>query len=149
MKSAIVADSTILIGLERIQHLDILHALFEPLLVPPEVYAEFGVHVPWLVVADYSDKSLFQELCAQVHSGEAAALTLACEKEVPIILDDQQARSVGRRMGLAITGTVGVLIQAKKQGIILGIKPILDSLEMAGFYMDGNLRKEALRLAKE
>ncbi len=48
MKEAVVLDSTCLIGLDQINRLEILPALFEPILAPPEVEREFGASPPWL-----------------------------------------------------------------------------------------------------
>ena len=48
MKEAVVSDSTCLIGLERIGHLDILPALFDPIMIPPQVAREFGNKFSWL-----------------------------------------------------------------------------------------------------
>ncbi len=41
MKEAVVSDSTFLIGLERVGRLDILPALFDSVMIPPEVMREF------------------------------------------------------------------------------------------------------------
>ena len=46
MKDPVVADSTCLIALERIDSLEVLPALFEPVLIPPGVDREFGVVPP-------------------------------------------------------------------------------------------------------
>ncbi len=60
MTNSVVADSTCLIGLERIEHLDILPALFEPILIPPAVQQEFGISLPWLLESDWrSDRFYF------------------------------------------------------------------------------------------
>ena len=50
MKTAIISDSTCLIGLERIQMLEVLPALFDPIVIPLEVNREFGVVLSWLTV---------------------------------------------------------------------------------------------------
>lgn len=149
MSSAIVADSTCLIGLERVGRLEILHSLFSPLLIPPEVCDEFGSDLSWLEIVEYSNKALFQMLRLRLDKGEAAALTLAQEKGVPAILDDRQARKVARQIGVSVTGTLGVLIRAKRAGIISQIRPVLDDLDEAEFYVDIHLRTETLRLANE
>ena len=48
MKETVVVDSTCLIGLERVGGLNILPALFEPIMISPEVEREFGSGYPWL-----------------------------------------------------------------------------------------------------
>ena len=149
MKEPVVVDSTCLIALERIRLLEILSALFDPVLVPPEVEREFGLLEPWLKVEIPSDRSLVRALKILVDDGEAEVIALASERGYRAILDDRQARWVARNMGLPIIGTVGIFVKAKHVGIRTEIKPLLEDLERNGFYINGNLKAEALRLAGE
>jgi len=130
VKEPVVVDSTCLIGLDRIRRLDILTALFDPITVPPEV-------------------ALVSALKLLLDDGEAEAVALANVRGDRIILDDRQARSVAAKLGLRVIGTVGVLLRAKRSGIISAIKPMLDDLELNGFHLSSELKKEALRLAGE
>ncbi len=58
MSEIIIADSTCLIGLERIGKLDILPALFDSVIIPPEVAKEFGIQFPWLRIESISNQGL-------------------------------------------------------------------------------------------
>jgi uncharacterized protein len=145
----VVADSACLIALEKIGQLEVLRALFEPVLIPPEVQQEFGVSLPWLKVEIPTNQALVVALNMLVYAGEAEAIALAHEQACRIILDDRKARSVGRNMGLSIVGTIGVLIRGKRIGIIPALKPLMDDLERTGFYVGNVLKGEALRLAEE
>ena len=98
-----------MIGLERINRLEILPALFDPILAPPEVQQEFGPSLPWLRVQAPTNKALLAALRLDVDDGEAAAIALAAEKGWRVILDDRRARSVAVRLGARVIGTVGVL----------------------------------------
>lgn len=149
MKESVVTDSTCLIGLERIGQLDILPTLFEPILIPPEVQREFGMSLPWLTVETPADHALVAALKMLVDDGEAEAIALAHERGLRIILDDRRARSVGKRLGVALIGTVGVLVRAKRSGIIPSLKSLLDELETHKFYISEALKTEALRLVNE
>ena len=149
MSERIVADSTCLIALERISRLDILPALFEPVLIPPAVEQEFGISLPWLKLERLFDQTLVVALKMMLDDGEAEAIALAQEQKCRIILDDRQARSVGSHMGLRVIGTVGTLILAKQRGILPTIKPVLQNLDDTGFYVSAALKEEALRLAGE
>lgn len=80
MKEPVVTDSTCLIGLERIGHLDILPTLFAPILVPPEVQHEFGTLLPWLTVETPTDQALVAALKILVDDSEAEAIALAHEQ---------------------------------------------------------------------
>ena len=149
MKEPVVIDSACLIGLERIGQLDVLPSLFDPLVITPEVEREFGSTLSWLRVESPADGSLVAALKMMLDDGEAAAIALACEYRWRIVLDDRRARSVAERLGLAIVGTVGVLVQAKRGGIIPALRPLLDDLEVNGFYLSIALKNEALNLVGE
>jgi predicted nucleic acid-binding protein len=72
--------------------------------------------------------------------GESSAIALALETEDPLlILDDAQARSFAVELGLTITGTLGVLIAAYRQGIIADLHPIIASLKACGFRLPQNI----------
>ena len=74
---------------------------------------------------------------------------LAYEKGLRIILDDRKAREVAQRLGIPVTGTVGLLVKAKQEGLIDAIRPLLDALDAHQFRIGDALRAEALRLAGE
>jgi predicted nucleic acid-binding protein len=66
-----------------------------------------------------------------------------------IILDDRRTRSVARSLGVTIIGTVGILVRAKRLGMITSLKALLDELEAHAFYIGEGLKTEALRLVHE
>ncbi|HJP95741.1 MAG TPA: DUF3368 domain-containing protein [Candidatus Saccharimonadales bacterium] len=149
MKEPIITDSACLIGLERIGQLDLLPALFEPIMIPPEVDREFGITLAWLRIEVPSDTMMVATLKLLVDDGEAEAIALAGERGVRLILDDRQARLVAKNLGIPIIGTVGILAQAKRAGIITSLKPVLSELEAKGFYISNALKAEALRIVGE
>ncbi len=149
VKEAAVLDSACLIGLERIGRLDLLPSLLEPVYAPPEVEAEFGSLPAWLKVEKPHDLGMIAALRLIVDPGESEAITLAYEKGIRLILDDRKAREAATRLGIKITGTVGLLLIAKRQSIIPAIRPLLDALEANSFRIAPPLRAEALRLAVE
>ncbi len=149
MKEPIVADSTCLIGLERIGKLDVLPELFEPVFISDEVANEFGVLLSWLKVETPSNYALVNALKLSVDDGEAEAIALALEKNCKVILDDKQARSAAKKLGLEIVGTVGMFIRAKQDGLIDFLEPVLNDLENNGFRMSESLKSEALKIVGE
>jgi len=149
VKEAVVSDSTCLIGLERIGELNILSALFDPIMIPPEVEREFGNAISWLQTESLTSGVLVAALRMIVDAGEAEAIALASEKSCLLISDDKQARSAAKRLGVTVIGTVGVLVRAKQNGVVSVIKPILDDLELNNFFISRALREEALKLVGE
>lgn len=149
MKPFIISDSTCLIGLERIRALEVLPALFDPIVIPQEVHREFGITLPWLHVEIPSNEALVASLKLMIDDGEAEAIALAYEKQGRVILDDRHARKVAARLGVTMIGTVGVLILAKRQGLIPLLKPLLEKLAENNFYISDELKEEAFTLVGE
>ena len=149
VKISAVLDSACLIGLERIGRLALLPALLDPAIVPPAVVLEFGSRPAWLTEELPKDRGMIAALRLIVDPGEAEAITLAFEKGVRIILDDRKAREAAQRLGIPVTGTVGLLLKAKQEGILSAVRPVLDELDANQFRIGAALRAEALKLAGE
>ncbi len=82
--------------------------------------------------------------------GEAQAISLAMEIEDSVlVLDEKKARRVAIQLNLKIIGTIGLLLRAKRDGIITEVKPILQSLQNNDFRISQALFQKALFLAKE
>lgn len=144
VKIPAVVDSACLIGLERIGRLDLLPALIDPLFVPPAVNGEFGASPAWMKVQKPIDVGMVAALKLVVDPGESEAIVLAYEKGLRIILDDRKAREVAQRLGIPVTGTVGLLLKAKQHGLIAAMRPLLDALDVHKFRIGDALRAEAL-----
>lgn len=150
MSDPAVTNSTCLIGLERIQRLDILPQVFSPITIPPAVQTEVGITATWLTVMAIQNQAVATTLKTQVDDGEAEAIALALESgDVFIILDDLNARRVAIQLGLKVIGTVGMLLRAKQQGILSEIKPLLMSLNQADFRVSESIIQKALQIADE
>lgn len=79
MKETVVADTSCLIGLERIGRLELLPALFEAVLIPPTVAGEFGFAPVWLLVEAPADRALVAALRLMVDAGESEAIALGID----------------------------------------------------------------------
>lgn len=87
---------------------------------------------------------------ADLGSGERAALALAAESPGSLlIVDDGAARDHARLLGLRFTGTLGVLLRAKRSGRLEALAPILHRLDSLGFRLASTVRAATLRLAGE
>jgi predicted nucleic acid-binding protein len=149
LKEPAVVDSTCLIGLDQIGHLDILPRLFEPVQAPPEVERESGFTPEWLRIESPSNPDLVSALKVMVDDGEAEAIALASERKWRIVLDDRRARDLALRMGLKVIGTVGILVRAKRAGFLPWVTPLLNELTERGFRLSEELKREALLLVGE
>ncbi|WP_263808032.1 DUF3368 domain-containing protein [Salinibacter sp.] len=82
--------------------------------------------------------------------GEAEALTLASKVGADrVLLDEAAARQKAERLGLEKTGTVGVLLRAKREGWIDQLRPELDRLRETAFWIDETLYQRVLAAVDE
>jgi len=81
-----------------------------------------------------------------VDLGEASTIALALEIDNSIaILDDLKARKLAKKLNMKMTGTLGVIINAKKRNIISSTNEVLDKLKNTGFRISKELEKELLK----
>lgn len=69
--------------------------------------------------------------------------------EIAPSIPDLPARRIARTLNLTVTGTVGVLLVAKRHGVIERVRPSLDALVTEGFFVGAELYDEILHLAGE
>lgn len=81
--------------------------------------------------------------------GEQEAIALAVQLHALLVIDDYAARQVARSLGLAVTGTAGVLIEAKARGILPAVLPVLEAMRSNGYWLSDALLAAAARLAGE
>lgn len=78
--------------------------------------------------------------------GEASSIALALEKEnCLLIIDEWGGRRLAKQIGLTITGTLGVLAQAKQNGDISALKPLLDKVKLTDFRLSEQLIQQVLK----
>ena len=65
------------------------------------------------------------------------------------ILDDLPARRVADALGLPIIGTLGVMLAAKRRGLVTSIRPLLDGLVRESFFIGAELYQQLLESAGE
>jgi uncharacterized protein len=109
-----------------------------------------GLNV-WLSVQEVENKTLISVLRQDLDQGEAEAIALLLEQpSATLLLDEKKARQVARRMKLPILGTLGLLIWAKRQGVIVNLQEQLDALRtVAKFRLSQQVHDEALRQVGE
>jgi len=151
MPKAIISDTSCLIILNKIGELDLLHQLYKMVTITQDILLEYGENLPdWIEVQQVKDNYRQQLLEIHIDKGEASAIALALETaDNIVILDDWKARKVAERLGLYVTGTLGVIIKAKNSGVITSIKPYLDKIRVTNFRISEELEQIALKEANE
>ncbi|WP_456454012.1 DUF3368 domain-containing protein [Thermococcus sp.] len=147
----VVSNTSPLIGLSNIGKLEILHELFGEVFVPPAVVREFRENLPtWIVVKRPGDKPLVTALSKLLGDGESEAMALALELGADfLILDDLKARKIAKELGIKVIGTAGLLLLAKKRGVVEEVKPLLRELVEKGFRIADSVIEVILRAAGE
>jgi hypothetical protein len=156
----VVSNTTPIISLLKIGKLEILKDLYDEIYIPQEVFNEIeaGKHkkyylnlltFEWIKIEQIQDRksiSYFLDL----DKGEAEAIVLATESEADLILlDESLGRFHAKHAGLRVTGTIGILVKAKKQGLISELKPLILELKDKGVWLSESLIERILELANE
>jgi predicted nucleic acid-binding protein len=89
-------------------------------------------------------------LVADLGPGETQVLMLALEsRDAVVVLDDALARQVAEKLEIRLTGTLGLLLDAKRVGLIPAVAPRLDKLQDLRFRLAPRTRAALLKLAGE
>lgn len=139
--------------------LDLLPALYGEVWIPDAVHGEYQrgrAHHPgspdldtfaWLKVHPVLPHPAVPAI---LDAGEAAALSLALHSSARLILlDERRARQVAAGLGLTVAGSLTVLIEAKKRGLIPRVGPIIEQMIAQGRHISEQLKAHVLRLAGE
>jgi predicted nucleic acid-binding protein len=156
----IIADSSPLISLATIDKLELLEDYFDEVYVPMAVYKEVSAYdKPFSQklkiylenkVLDVKNQYMVSVLNEKIDLGEAEAITLAFEKNADfIILDDLKARKTAIRNGLNVIGTLGLLLEAKKEGKISNLKELIKTFTENDIRLSEQLIKNILIEAGE
>jgi len=151
MRKIIISDTSCLIILSKIGELEILKKLYQTIITTSEIANEFGEELPiWIEILKVKDISKQQLLELQIDKGESSAIALALEiPHSKIILDDNKARKIANQLGVDFTGTIGIIVRAKLNGVIPSIKPCLEKIKETNFRISPELELIALKEAGE
>lgn len=135
----VVSDASPVLALSRLGQLSLLPGVYGEILVPATVAAEIRRgfafdgsdtqldSLPWLEVRE--DPPPYPKFNARVDDGEAAAIRLAIVEAAGLLLvDDRAGYAEAKLYGVTPVGTLGVLLEAKRQGLIQSVRPFTDRL---------------------
>lgn len=157
----VISNTSPLLYLHRVDAIDLLPEMFEEVWTPSAVVHELGTGrekgydvpdlsvYPWLRVLD--PRAVPSEwLATDLGPGELAALALGIENpEKILLLDDALARRIAQKAGLAVWGTLRVLLEGKSRGLVESLTPLVDRLEGTGMRLSSSVRLRVLALAGE
>jgi predicted nucleic acid-binding protein len=137
----IISDTSCLILLYKIDELELLDKLSKSVYITQIIKREFGQKLPdWIKVKEPSDTHYQKILEMDLDEGEASAIALSFEIDNSIlILDDLKGRKIAEKLNLRYSGTFGLILRAKQEGIITSVKPILDKMRTTNFRFSEKL----------
>jgi uncharacterized protein len=154
--SEVICNTSPLQYLHQIGQLSILPALAGSIIVPPAVLVELdagiakGLDLPlpenlkWVKIRT-PISAMAASLITDLGPGESQVLMLALEVPGSIaLLDDALARRVAIAKRIPVKGTLGLLLDAKRAGHLIAVKPSLDRLQELGFRLAKQTREAVL-----
>jgi len=159
----VVSNTSPLTNLAAVGQFDLLRLLYQQIHIAEAVWSELhadGQRWPgaqevakagWIRRAHARNHSLVIALQRDLDRGEAETIALALEQRADLVLlDEREGRRAATRLGLKVTGVVGILLEAKVQGHLAAVQPLLYRLRTeAGFFVSDSLYNLALELSQE
>lgn len=148
MQQKVFVDTSSLILLSKINELDLLQLVYNTVYITEVIKKEFGEDLPeWIKIEAFN---------FDIHSrydldlGEASIFSNSMKfKDSLLIIDDAKARKVALQLKLKHTGTIGLIIIAKKLNYLTEIKPVLEKIKTTNFRLSNEIYAMALMLAGE
>ena len=158
----VIVNTTPLIALCHVGQMDLLKKMYDEISIPEAVYKELAdkkesickkqvdASLDWIHVEKIENQMAKSMFKTQLHDGEVEVMILAKEKSADIvIIDDANAKKHAKYLKLPVTGTLGVLIKAKRQGYINELKPIIQEMIDKNIYISEKLMKLCLEQVNE
>jgi predicted nucleic acid-binding protein len=154
-------DASPLIYLARIGRFDLLQLAGRPVIVPEIVVSEVRRGVPEepavgaIAAANWIEVVAVREPSAEfaqhgLGSGESAVIVWALDHPGTLaVIDEQAARGTAERLGIPVVGTLALVVEAKRRGLIPEARSVIDDLRRAGMYLSDRIINQALARAAE
>ena len=161
----VVSDTSPVLNLAIINELSLLRRQFREIWIPPTVLEELrpeqdlpgsqavreAIQTGWIRVEGVKDQTLAHVLQRDLDKGEAEAIALALQLKAEwILLDERGGRRVAKSLGLKVTGVLGILLRAWREGDLPSLQRTVEELrEKAGFRIRGELFADLLSESRE
>ena len=159
----VVSNTSPLTNLAAIGQFDLLKKLYGSIYIAEGVWTELNAknqswpgsdeveRASWVKRKKVKHQIVVAAFREDLDRGESETIALAIEQKADLVLmDEAEGRHKANRLGLNVTGVIGILLEAKSNGHIAQIRPLLDKLRQeAGFYLSKRVYNETLKLADE
>jgi predicted nucleic acid-binding protein len=157
----VVSNTSPLLTLAIVGRLALLREQFGEIWMPSAVLSELRIEddlpgsqsireaitAGWLRVEAVKDRPFVKVLQRELDEGEAEAIALALQVTAECtLLDEREGRRVAKSLGIQVTGVVGILLRARREGSVPSLRRALEEIrEQAGFRIDEALVADILR----
>ena len=141
--------------------LAILRGLYSRVVVPYEVWGEIsaGGHSGF-AVSEFHEASFLEKLGNPTNigtflnnsldTGEASVIQTALDLGIATVcIDEAVGRRIARLNALAVTGSIGILLRAKQEGVTISIRTALNNMHRHGIWLSKDVMDSAIKLAGE
>lgn len=161
MLETVISNTTPLITLMGLGELRLLKHFYTKVIIPQAVYEEVEqgrsrsayqpvAEIDWIEVRPVQQMTSVGYLLDTLDRGEAEVIVLAGELQAGrVLLDEKAARHVASFHGIPYTGTLGILLKARQEGVIPALAPLLTRMTENGIWISDTLRMSVLRQANE
>lgn len=157
----VIADSSALVALSICNVLDLLEPLFDDVKVPQAVFDELTLSdnkpesralrsfLIDKIISISPDLAMIKKTNG-LGKGELESIALYQQLNADLLLiDDARAKKVAYLNNLEVMGSLGVLLLAKHQGLILEIRPLLENIKQSNIFISDSLLEHILKIADE
>lgn len=160
-KEIVINTSPLLALSAALGDLSVLQTLYKQVFVPFEVCQEIekggsmGFSVAEFKAATFLNKldkplTISPFLKNSLDIGEASVIQLALDKGVETVcIDETVGRRIARLNNLSLTGSIGILIRASKQGHLFSMSEAIKNMQARGIWLSNNVIAIALKEAEK
>jgi len=137
----IVSNTSPISSLAKVDKLSLLENIYGQVNIPQAVYDELTdvragekvnnaiKNANWIKIRSVTNRQLVKKLELNLDQGEAEAIILAIELNAnQLLIDERLGRQEAKKLGLSLIGVLGMLLIAKKRGLISNVKSVIDDL---------------------
>jgi predicted nucleic acid-binding protein len=156
-KEIVINTSPLLALSAALGDLSLLQSLYQQVFVPFEVCQEIekgglsGFSVAEFKAASFLyklDKPLLISLFLKnsLDIGEASVIQLALNNNIQTVcIDETVGRRIARLNNLSLTGSIGILIRADKEGYLFSMRDAIKNMQTRGIWLSDSVIKFALQ----
>ncbi len=152
----VVSDTTPVISLMKVGQMELLQQLFGVVYIPDAVYRELKdneafseevrmvqeCEILYVKKVDNGKSVTILQNFTGLDAGESEAIILADEIHSDVLLmDEHRGRQVAKKLGITITGTIGILMQAFDEGMLTrdDVERCIERLKESGIRISEKL----------